>query len=131
LNGTDVSTNKSGNIWTWWRRKWFSGRMVVVSFSQDSFGIHQQMTIRSKCDRDPGSLPEIAWEEKGWLRKEEDLTKMERMICRERPKNSAEMLYSSVKTLQRLHNQYQHITIPRGTHPKIDHLSHHSFNKSK
>jgi response regulator RpfG family c-di-GMP phosphodiesterase len=41
-----------------------------------------------------GSLPEIAWGEKAWLRKEEDLTKMERMIGRERPKNSAEMLYS-------------------------------------
>jgi len=54
MNGTDISTNKIRDIWTWWRRKLFSGGMVVVGFSQESLEFISGWTIRSKCDRDPG-----------------------------------------------------------------------------
>jgi len=54
LNGTDISANKIRDIWTWWRRKWFSGGMMVVGFSQELLEIISRWMIRSKCDRNPG-----------------------------------------------------------------------------
>ena len=67
-----------------------------------------------------GSLPEIAWEEKGMAKKgrrfdrngKNDLVESALRIVQR-------CCIAGVKTLQRLHNQYQHITIPRGTPSKI------------
>jgi len=68
--------------------------MMVVGFSQELLEIIRRWTIRSKCDRNPRFFTRDGLEREGRLRKERDLTKMERRIDRECPKNSAEMLYS-------------------------------------
>jgi hypothetical protein len=47
--------NEIRDIWMWWGRKWLGGgKMVVVSFSQESLKFISGRIIRSKCDRDPG-----------------------------------------------------------------------------
>jgi len=79
----------------------------------------------------PGFLARDSLGRKSMAEKEEDLTKMERMICRERPKNSAEMLYSRCENFAEVAQ-----SIPAHHHhvvqlPKLESLSHHSFNKSK
>jgi len=77
------------------------------------------MEIRSNVIETLGSLPEMA-ERESMLKRRID--KSERELMRA-PKNSAEMLYSSVKTLQRSRDQYQRSPYHVAHLPKLESLS--------